>query len=836
VAQPPDNADALFEQARASCRQGRLAEGVDLVRRALAIDPQQARAHNLLGMALSGLGRPEEALASFDHAIACQPDLADSHGNRGDVLIDLGRAAEALESYDRALGIAPGSLETWCNRGAALQALGRHREALECHDQAIVLKGEYPEAHYNRGTALVALARFPDAVASFQRALAFRPDYPDAHNNLGVALARLGRHADALASYEAALALQPNHAGALIGRGDALLALKRHAEALATFERALARGGTPALIGRGIALIELGRHEEALASFDAALAADPGNAAALANRGFVLKALRRWNEALASYERALTAAPSDAEISNNRGVLLAELGRHQEALASYDQALSCNPDHVEALVNRSYVLRRLGRYREAIASLEAVMAREPSHRTAYGTLLHCAMVCCDWGRVAHLAAELGLRLSDDRSLLDPLALLALSDDPADHLRCAANYARRELAKPGATLPPGRAGAGHDRIKLAYISADFHRHATAYLAAGLFELHDRARFETVGISFGADDRSDMRARLMRSFDRFHDVTGRSDHEIAAFLRELDVDIAVDLKGYTEDARPGVMAYRAAPVQVSYLGYPGTMAADFIDYVIADRVVLPFDQQPFYGERIVHLPDSYQANDFRRRMAPQPVSRAAAGLPEPGFVFCCFNNSWKINAPVFEIWMRLLAAVEGSVLWLLRANDYAAANLQRAAQAHGVDPERLIFAPPQPYADHLARLGYADLVLDTLPYNAHTTASDALWAGVPVLTCIGRSFASRVAASLLQAVGLPDLVATSLNDYEALARRLAGEPALLRSLRSKLERNRSSMPLFDTDRFRRHLEAAYTTMWDIHRRGERPRSFRVEPIPA
>ncbi len=835
MAQPPDNADALFEQARASCRQGRLAEGVDLVRRALAIDPQQARAHNLLGMALSGLGRREEALESFERAIACQPDLADGHGNRGDVLIDLGRAAEAVESYDRALGIAPGSLETWCNRGAALQALGRHREALECHDQAIVLQADYPEAHYNRGTALVALARYPDAVASFQRALAFRADYADAHNNLGVALTRLGRHADARESYEAALALQPNHAGALIGRGEALLALKRHAEALVSFERALAQGGTPALLGRGITLIELGRHEEALASFDAVLAAEPGNAAALANRGFVLKALRRWSEALASYERALAADPGDAEICNNRGVLLAELGRQQEALASYDQALSRNPDHVEALVNRSYVLRRLGRYREAIASLDKVMAREPLHRTAYGTLLHCAMLCCDWSRLADLAAELELRLCDDRSVLDPLALLALSDDPADHLRCAANYARRELDKP-ATLPPGRAGAGHDRIKLAYISADFHRHATAYLAAGLFELHDKIRFETIGVSFGADDRSDMRARLKRSFDRFHDVAGRSDHEIAALLRELDVDIAIDLKGYTEDARPGVMAYRAAPVQVSYLGYPGTMAADFIDYVIADRVVLPFDQQPFYSERIVHLPDSYQANDFRRRMASQPVSRAAAGLPARGLVFCCFNNSWKINAPVFEIWMRLLAAVEGSVLWLLRANDYAAANLQRAAQAHGVDPGRLIFAPPQPYADHLARLGCADLVLDTLPYNAHTTASDALWAGVPVLTCMGRSFASRVAASLLHAVGLPDLVTTDLSDYEALARGLAGDPSLLRSLRGKLERNRSSMPLFDTDRFRRHLEAAYTTMWDIHRRGERPRSFRVDPIPA
>jgi predicted O-linked N-acetylglucosamine transferase (SPINDLY family) len=804
VAHLADNADALFEQARASCRQGRLSEGIDLIRRVLALDPQQARAHNLLGMALNGLGRREEALAGFDRAIALEPALADAHGNRGDVLIDLGRPSEALESYDRALGIAPASLETWCNRGAALQALQRHQEALECYDQAIVLKDEFPEAHYNRGCLLMALAHYSDAVPSFRRALALRPDYADAHNNLGVASALLSRHADALESYDRALALQPDHAGALLGRGTAL--------------------------------IELGRHEEALASFDAALGADPGNALALANRSFVLKALGRWNEALASYARALAANPGDAEVHNNHGALLAELGRHQEALASYQQALSRNPDHVEALVNRSYVLRRLGRYREAMAGLDAAMARDPRHRMAYGTLLHCAMACCDWSRVADLAAELDTRLADDRSVLEPLALLALSDDPAAHLRCAAIYARREVDRPRKTLPPRRTRTADDRIRLAYISADFHRHATAYLAAGLFELHDKTRFETIGVSFGADDRSDMRVRLKRSFDRFHHVVGWSDGEIAGLMRELDVDIAVDLKGYTEDARPGVMAYRAAPVQVNYLGYPGTMAMDVIDYVIADGVVLPFDQQPFYSERIVHLPDSYQANDFRRPMALQSVSRAAAGLPDRGLVFCCFNNSWKVNAPVFDIWMRLLAAVEGSVLWLLRANNDATANLQRAAQARGIDPARLIFAPPLPYAEHLARLGCADLVLDTLPYNAHTTASDALWAGVPVLTCVGRTFASRVAASLLQAVSLPELVTTSLDEYEALARRLAADPSLLGSLRSKLERNRSSMALFDTDRFRRHLETAYTTMWDIHRRGERPRSFSVDPLPA
>jgi predicted O-linked N-acetylglucosamine transferase (SPINDLY family) len=400
------------------------------------------------------------------------------------------------------------------------------------------------------------------------------------------------------------------------------------------------------------------------------------------------------------------------------------------------------------------------------------------------------------------------------------------------MACAVAYTRERHP---AVQPPLWNGERyrHDRIRLAYLSADFHEHATAYLMAELFELHDRARFEVSAISFGPNKRSRMRTRLRRSFERFIDVRAQSDHEVASLVREMEIDIAVDLKGFTTDSRTGILAYRAAPIQVNYLGFPGTMGADYIDYILADRVVIPEEHQPCYTEKVVYLPDSYQVNDSRRSIAERTPSRAEAGLPERGFVFCCFNNNYKITPAVFDVWMRLLRQVPDSVLWLLEANAVAASNLRREAQARGVEPERLVFAKRAKLAEHLARHRLADLFLDTLPYNAHTTASDALWTGVPVLTRLGSSFAGRVAASLLRAVGLPELIARSVEEYEALALELATDPALLRQFKDRLAANHLTAPLFDTARFTRHIEAAYTRMWEIGQRGEVPRSLDISP---
>jgi predicted O-linked N-acetylglucosamine transferase (SPINDLY family) len=413
----------------------------------------------------------------------------------------------------------------------------------------------------------------------------------------------------------------------------------------------------------------------------------------------------------------------------------------------------------------------------------------------------------------------------------PFTLLALTDDQALQLKCAQNYIAESLAAAPALLrKDGR--AHRDRLRIAYLSADFQAHATAYLIAELIERHDRSRFEVHAVSFGRDDGSEMRRRLVAGFDRFHDVRARGDEAAAKLIEELAIDIAIDLKGYTQDARPEILRYRPAPIQASYLGFPGTMGGDFIDYIIADAIVLPFAEQRFYPERIVHLPDCYQPNDRQRRIAEATPCRADAGLPEKGFVFCSFNNNHKITPEVFAVWMRLLGKVPQSALWLLRDNSAAEQNLRWQAQAHGVAPGRLVFADRVALDAHLARHRLADLFLDTLPYNAHTTASDALWAGLPVLTCAGESFAGRVAASLLQAIGLPELVCDSLADYEALALKLATDPAMLASLRQKLSENRATTALFDADRTRRHIEAAYRKMWDIFQAGGAPQSFAVE----
>jgi len=686
------------------------------------------------------------------------------------------------------------------------------------------------------GTVQYRGGRHAEALASYDAALALTPDHAETHSNRGSALKELRRHAEALASYDRALAIAPGFAEAHYNRGGVLKDLKQFGEALASYDRALAiRPRHPdTLNNRGNVLKEMGRIEDALASYDAALALRPTFAEALNNRGGALQALKRPDEALASYDRALAIAPGYADALHNRGVMLKEMRRFADALACLDAMLAIRPNDPDALANRGSLLMELGRPAEALASYERALAIAPDHAIAFGGVADCAIKLCDWERLVGLSGDVRRRIAAGEPLMFPLVMLGFADEPALHLACARSFIRSQI--PALPQPLWRGETWqNERIRLAYLSADFHQHPVAQLMVELLEGHDRTRFEVIGISTAPDDGSALRARLIRAFDRFHDVRETAAPDIARLMHDMRADIVVDLTGYTQGGRPEILALRPAPIQVSYLGYPGTLGADFIDYIIADPIILPFDQESFYAEKIVHLPDTYQANESRRANAGAAPSRREAGLPDEGFVFCCFNNHLKITAPVFEVWMRLLGAVDASVLWLSAFNGVGVANLTRAAAAHGIDPGRVIFAPrTEHFEDHLARLRLVDLFLDTLPYNAHTTASDALWAGVPVLTCRGNGFAGRVAASLLHGIGLPELVTTSLADYEALALRLATDPALLAGLRARLERNRPRFPLFDGERFRRHIEAAYITMWQTWQRGEPPRSFAVEPL--
>jgi protein O-GlcNAc transferase len=835
-----DNKDTalrqLFGRAVDHHRKGQLAEAERLYFQVLEARPRQAQAQHMLGVLRAQQGRLREAFELVGSAVKADPTCLAAVSDLGLILHKLGRHLEALATFDKVLRIEPAHAAALSNRGNALAKLGRHEEALASYDRALAIRPDHAEALCNRGHVLLMLRRFEEALTTYERALALRPRDADALHGRGSALSGLGRHDEALASFDGALSARPTFAGAHYDRANALAALRRYEEAIAGYDRALAIRpvDADALGNRGSALLELRRYEEALASYDRALAIRPHDAAALNNRGSALLGLRRYEDALASYDRALLIGPHEAGVLNNRGSAFQALHSYEQALSSYDQALAIEPRFVDALYNRANLLKEMKRYDEALLAYEVARGLDPDHADSYG-LVPTAQAICAFSRIDHLMPALTEAIEVGKPFT-PFALLAVCDDPALHLRCAKKYIGARMGMP----PPSRTGAvrHHDKIRIAYLSGDFCQHPVMLLAVGLFEIHDRSRFEVIGVSFGPDDHSQFRQRIIDSFDDFHDVRARSDRDVARLLNDWACDIAIDLTAYTKHSRSEILSLRPAPVQVNYLGYPGTMGADFIDYVIADPITLPFDQQPFYTEKIVHLPHTYQVNDRTRPIAERSellaVARGSAGLPARGFVFCCFNDSHKITQPVFEVWMRLLNNVPGSVLWLLGSHAAAERNLQREAHDRGIDPARLVFAPRLGLEAHLVRHHIADLFLDTLPYNAHTTASDALWAGLPLVTCQGRAFAGRVAGSLLSAIGLPELVTTTLADYEALAIRLAGDPARLADVREKLARNRQTHPLFDTDRFRRHIEAAYTRMWEISQRGDAPQSFAVEPI--
>jgi len=744
-----------------------------------------------------------------------------------------GRLDEAERLYREVIAAAPHLADAWHFIGLVETQRGRDTAALEWIGRALALDPKNAAAYYNRANSLQRLGRPEDALADYERALALQPRHLAALNNRGILLEKLRRPMEALASYDRALAIDADRTDTLSNRGNLLLSLKRPQEALAACERALAlnprQAGT--LNNRGNALRDLKRPDEALASYDAALALQPDFTTAQVNRANALRDLKRFDEALGAYDRALAVAPDDADGWNGRGLALVDLQRYEPAANSFERALSLRPDFAEALYGYGYALLQLKRHDESIAVHEKLLLLKPDHPYSAGMLLHAKRTACDWKGLEKITETVRAGIRAGRRVTTPYAFIPLSDSEDDNFRCA-RILVEDKYKPSATPLWRGERYRHERIRLGYFSADFRQHPVSSAIAGIFELHDKQRFETFAFSFGLGDGSAMRARLQTAFDRFLDVTGKTEAEIAGLARSLEIDIAIDLTGFTGEARPGIFSRRPAPVQVNYLGYPATMAAPYYDYIFADAQVIPLERQRHYAEQVVYLPDTYMPADRKRPVAARKPTREQAGLPESGFVFCSFNNSYKLSPAVFDVWMRLLHGVEGSVLWLASANPGALRNLAREAEARGIAAKRLIFAPFVAAQEaHLARLQRADLFLDTWPCNAHTTASDALWAGVPVVTLSGQTFAGRVAGSLLHAIGLPELIADSVPAYEDMALRLARDPAALAALKSRLRENRATHPLFDTARHCRHLERAYTVMCERIQQGAPPRSFAV-----
>jgi protein O-GlcNAc transferase len=795
-----DHPETLLLLGVIELKSGLAAQAAASFARSLEINPSQPIAQALLGDALMDLARPGEALDAYDHGLRLSPDLVPAHFGRGNALLDLQRPLEAVASYEEALRLQPNHPEALFNCGNTLLALENHRAAVDSYDRAIGLNPGYAAAYNNRGSALLSQGLADQALASFDAALAIDPDFAEALHNRGCTLRELQRPQEALAAFDEALRLRPDYVAAHRGRGDALLDLRRP--------------------------------EESLAAHDRAVVLDPACPGVHSSRGNSLRALRRFSEAIDNFDEALRQNPADAASHYNRGNTLLDWGRRTEALASIERALELKPEFAQALRLRGDMLLALQRPEAAAQCYEELLHSAPASEYATGALLHARQNAADWSaRIAiasrervHEAVLSGMRADS------PFSFLSVADSPAAQLRCAQTFVSDRC--PAATPLWTGERYRHDRIRLAYVSGDFRSHAVSRLLAGVFEQHDRRRFETFAVSLRPAEQSALGQRVQAAFSRFIDVSGQSDRTAAELLRNLEIDIAVDLVGFTDGLRPQIFSRRPAPIQVNYLGFPGTMGAPYMDYVLADAFVIPREQARYFSESVVYLPDCFQANDDRRAINTRVMTRIDAGLPEEAFVFCCFNNTYKLNPMMFDIWMRLLDRVPGSVLWF-SVGEAAAGNLQREAAVRGVDPGRVVFGPRLPYAEHLGRLPLADLFLDTLPFNAGATASDALWAGLPVLTCAGETFAARMAGSLLKSVGFPELITHSLTAYEARALELAQQPQTLRELRGRLVEHRRGAPVFDTDRCRGSLESAYEHMWQRYQHGQGRASFALPP---
>ncbi len=817
-------------------------------------------------VALHRQGQLEQAEALYFKLMKAEPGLFGPRYYLGLLRMQQGRMAEACDCLDDAVKILPNDLAALMNYGMALRANGQADEAVAIFDRVLAIEPNMPEALYNRGVALGDLQRFETAVESYDRALVLQPEMAAAMVNRAAALAAMQRYDDAIKGYDRVLAMQPGNALALAWRGQVRRSMGRPEQALADYDRALALDPTldDAQYNRGVALMDLRRSSDALAAFNAVMPSYHNNAEMLNNRGVALWNLKRPGEALESFERALMIEPGFAEAWGNRGLALRDLAQHQEALASFDsvlrldprnavawnsrgnvlrdmkdfgaaienygKAIEIRPTYADAIINRGYARWALKQNEAGTEDVERGLQLDPNYPYGLGELLHVRMYSADWHDFAERKTELEGLVRAGKQIIQPFNFQAIAETPADSQACSRIWAQNRY--------PEQPSAPHDpelrkgrKIRIGYLSGEFRQQATAILMAGLYEKHDRDQFEIVALDCGENDQSEMRGRLERAFDRWINIAALSDDDAAQLIRANEIDILVSLNGYFGAARMGIFAHRPAPLQVNYLGFPATLGASYIDYIVADEIVIPQSDRAFYDEQVVYLPGSYQANDDKGRpMAPTP-SRAEAELPETGIVFCNFNNAYKLTPETFDSWMRILRGVENSVLWLLESAAPYGDNLRKEAQKRGIARERIIFAPDLPTDQHFGRLKLADLFLDSLPYNAHTTASDALWAGVPLITCRGTAFPGRVAASLLSAAGLSELVTENRADFEALAIKLANDPKTLAELRGKVAKAKASA-LFDTAAFTRHIETAYRTMWENWLAGKKPESFTVK----
>jgi len=707
-------------------------------------------------------------------------------------LFSSGHIREALNTVQTLISQHPNEALLHNISGVCYKATGQQEMAVQSFKRAVEIKSDFADAHYNLGLTLQELNQLDDAVKSYLKALTIKSDYAEAYNNLGVTLKDLDQLEEAVKCYEKALIIKPDYPEAHNNLGNALKNLGRLSKAVECFERMLT--------------------------------IDPDNAEGHNNLGNTLYVLGQPNAAGKSYMKALAIEPDYAEAHNNVGISLHDLGRYEDAEASYHKALAIAPHFPEAHANLGDLLIDLNRLDEALVSYETAFNLKPDIIFLLGKLLHIKMHLCLWDDLSSMLDELQVRIHNNEKVTPAFAMLGLIDDPELQRKTAEIFVNENHPKnhdlPRITLHPK-----HKKIRIGYFSADFREHPVAALTAELYEIHDRSHFEIYAFSYGPETNDKMNLRIKAGVDHFHDVRTMSHKDVAMLARSLEIDIAVDLGGPTTHSRTGIFAMSAAPIQASYIGYIGTLGANYYDYLVADQTMIPEQQQQHYSEKIVYLP-SFQVNDSTQSPPSTTLTRQDVGLPDTGFVFCCFNNNFKITPTTFDSWGRILDKVKDSVLLIYVGNESAQINLTKEITLRGIDPSRLIFGKLLSKPEYLARYRVADLFLDTHPYNAGTTASDALRMGLPVLTYLGSSAVSRHAASILNALNLPELITTTLEEYESLAIELATDPEKLKIIKDKLMGNLSTAPLYDTSLFARNLESAYSMMYDRYQRGLDP----------
>lgn len=828
----PRDAAILHRLGCVAHRLGDIGDAVGRFQQALAIR-KNAETYVDFGALLTAISHWDAATATYEAALRLAPTSLDARYGLALAQHMRGNAAEAVEHYRAVLAARPELAGVHNNLGIALQTLGRHAEAVAAHREGVRLAPADAGFWNSLGTASQRAGAMTDAEGAYREALRRRADYPEVWHNLACLYQETSRPDAARAAARRMTALSPADPQAWRALGNADHAQCRWDEAARHGAVAvrLAPDDAESRNNLASALMEAGRLDDATAQYRAALERRADFPVAETNLARLLQRRRDLDGARTVLRGLLGRHPWTAEAWRVLGLVLMDGFQAASALAALRNAVVLSPDDSAYLMELGGAASQAGRVAASVDAYRWSVTVDPANDAALGHLIQQQRHACDWRGLADREERMIVRQRAGADGVSPFCLPMTGAGSADLLTAARRWARVKVQGVAALSRGPWMPAPDGRLRIGYLSSDLREHAVAHLFAELLELHDRVNFAVTAYSTGADDGSAMRQRLMRGVERFVDLRGRSDADAARVIAGDGVDILVDVNGYTAFARTGIMAARPAPVQVNWLGYPGTMGAPFIDYLVADPVVIPEGDEGYYDEAVVRLPWCYQANDRQRPVAEATPTRESCGLPPDGFVFCCFNSPYKLSSALFGLWARLLHAVPRSVLWLYAPSALVADNLRREASARGVAAERLVFAPPLPQAEHLARHRLADLFLDTLPYNAHTTGSDALWAGLPVLTCRGATFAGRVGASLLRAVGLPELITESLEAYEAAALRLAGNPTELAALRARLAETRVSAPLFDTPRFTRRLEAAYRAMWDRHRAGGPPRPITI-----